>query len=126
MHSPHVESLVNENESTSNYLRLRCCVECVVYRAAISLSLISHIYKEDDHLEIKSALSLTESELTPASIFRNFLNCVITFTDKLEILASCSFVDYETNLVQKLCALQKSMNCISVLILKAHKPLAHW
>lgn len=42
------------------------------YRAAISLSLISHIYKEGDYLKIKSALILTESELTPASTFIKF------------------------------------------------------
>ena len=47
-------------------------IECAVYRAAISLSLISHIYKEGDHLKIKSALILTESELTPASTFIKF------------------------------------------------------
>ena len=46
-------------------------IECAVYRAAISLSLISHIYK-GDHLKIKSALILTESELTPASTFIKF------------------------------------------------------
>lgn len=48
-------------------------IECAVYRAAISLSLISHIYKEGDYLKIKSALILTESdELTPASTFIKF------------------------------------------------------
>ena len=47
-------------------------IECAVYRAAISLSLISHIYKEGDYLKIKSALILTESELTPACTFIKF------------------------------------------------------